>query len=309
MPNAHNITSPILIGGAGRSGTSWVLRAIGHHPAVQHLIETSLAYAVYQEAYASWWSHNFLHVTCHGDETVRESRTTTAIHAALAGAFPSTKQRWAMKVIWGVESTWNVPLTFWMKAFPGARYIHCMRSPLTALPSMLGHLGGYSNMGSLASVENHYCRGHRDMLELAARGAPCLRLRLEDVAADPVTVWKNLSEFCDLSGFAPTPEMLATPQGTGASCAGAAPRRQLTWEDLSKETLEMTRQLGYDVPADCAGKSETPEPSQPTLAEITAKAGQLATENIELRRQLLLLRQDRDEQASPPERPADDRLL
>jgi hypothetical protein len=307
MPNCTNIESPILIGGAGRSGTTWVVENLGRHPEVQELVETGLAYGIYREAYKTWWTERFLVHECDGDEAMRESRTIGAIQQSLMTMFPSGQDRWAMKIIWGVESTWGVPLAFWRQCFPGARYIHCTRSPLTAIPSMRGYLGKFSNMDTVASCENAFIRGNRDMLELESQGVPCFRLRLEDVALDPLAAWRDLCHFCLLPEADIPAVEIRQPRASRSDVAHTESNELLRWEDLSSTTLAMARRLGYEVPADCPGKQEAPAPRQPTVGDLTAKAAQLAAENNELRRQLTKLRRDQDEQASLPEPPTEGR--
>jgi hypothetical protein len=306
MPNLDNIESPILIGGAGRSGTTWVVDNLGRHPQVQGLVETGLAYGIYREVYQTWWTERFLLRECAGDEAKRESRTIEAIHQSLTAMFPSRRERWAMKIIWGVESTWGVPLAFWRKCFPGARYIHCTRNPLAAIPSMRGYLGKFSNMDTITACESAFIKGNRDMLELASQGVPCFRLRLEDVAHDPLAVWAELCRFCCLPEADLPAAEISQPRNARSNVAEAAPEEPLTWGGLSSATLAMARQLGYEVPEDCQGKQEAPAPSQPSVEELTTKTAQLADENIELRRQLLRLRRSQDEQASPREPPTEE---
>lgn len=284
MPNPDNIESPILIGGAGRSGTTWVSTNLGRHPEVQELVETGLAYSIYREVHRTWWADRFLRVECGGDKAERDSRTIGAVHQSLMAMFPSGQKRWAMKIIWGVESTWGVPLTFWRKCFPGARYIHCTRSPLKAVPSMQGHLGKFSNMSTIASCEQAFVKGHRDMLALQEQGVPYFRLRLEDVASDPVASWKSLCDFCRLPDWTIQEADLRQPQAASSDYANATPHAALAWSDLSGATLAMARRLDYEVPEGCVGRSEVPEVENATAAELARKVAKLAAENIEMRK-------------------------
>lgn len=289
MPNPDNTASPILVGGAGRSGTTWVLKVLGLHPDVQKVHENSLAYTVYREICASWWAQEFCREHCDGDPQRHEGVAMEAMREALCGVFPSSRARWVMKVIWGVESTWGVPLRVWAGTFPGARYIHCVRNPLDTLASMMAHLGKFSNMQSLAAAEQSYLRGHRDMLELAKLGFPCLRLRLEDVAMSAEAAWGSIGEFCNLTPFPIAHEELgrreaARVESEAMSAATEAPRLQ--WTDLSEATLEMARALGYQVPADCQGRAEAPELPESTLAQLHEQIACLANENLTLREEL-----------------------
>lgn len=288
MPNEFNVTRPILIGGAGRSGTTWVLEWLSQVPALQPVIENSLAYVTYQQLCCSWWSEIFQKTECSKQKKIQWEKTLTLIRGMLCEIFPSPQTHWAMKIIWGVESTWGVPLDFWRQLFPGARYIHCTRDPLTCIPSIVQYLGNYPGCGTIPEAEQSFIRGNRDMLKLKATGVPYLALPLEEIAEDPVSAFRRMMAFCGLEHFYPGQQMLEIPIAPSlresedrAIRAGAA---KLRWNELTESAAEVSRDLGYSVPPDAEFRRD--ESHQVTASNefvLLSRIEALATENNELK--------------------------
>lgn len=289
MPNKGNANAPIFIAGSGRSGTTWIMKILESHPDVQAVIENSLACTVYHQFCTSWWARAFLNDVCSDNEARQKSEAARIMRETLCVAFPSDRPRWVMKTIWGVQSTWGVPLDVWCAAFPAARLIHCIRDPRTAIPSMFDFLGNYPHLKTLAACEESFRAGHEDTLELAAAGVPCLRFRLEDAAADPVRAWRNLCSFCGLREADAPREVLGSRMNTRDERPGDRPPSTppLAWDALRPRTLELAREFGYAVPAGCAGRAaDPPAPPAPSIAELEQRISDLAGENSRLRSQL-----------------------
>jgi hypothetical protein len=287
MPNEFNVTKPLLIGGAGRSGTTWVLEWLSKVPTLQPVIENSLAYVTYQQLCSSWWSEIFQKVECSEQKEIQWEKAVKAIRGMLCEVFPSRQTHWAMKIIWGVESTWGVPLEFWQKLFPDARYIHCTRDPLTCIPSIVRYLGDYSGCRTIPEAEQSFIRGNRDMLKLKAAGVPYLALPLEEIAQDPGLAFRSLLAFCGLEGFHANQQMLEIPIAAGfkhSENRKAEGGAKLRWSDLTERAAEIARDLGYNVPPDTVFRWD--EAHQVTASDeftLLSRIEALATENNELR--------------------------
>jgi hypothetical protein len=284
MPNSCNITAPILIGGAGRSGTTWVLDALSHHSDMQYVPENSLAYTIHREVCRSWWSEIFLEYCCNGSKEIQTQKTIDLVRAALCELFPSDKKRWALKIIWGVESTWGVPIAVWRAIFPEALYIHCCRDPRSTIPSILDYLGSYGNIKGIPSAELQFQRGHIDMFALQEMGLPYLLLKQENIAKEPEVSWEKICEFCQLPAVSIPAHELQKPRATKRT----HPRPPIDWNELSSKTVEIARKLGYTVPAEHNPPFDTPVPGESNLSiqELQQRIGVLSTENLELKKKL-----------------------
>ncbi len=289
MPNTENANAPIFIAGSGRSGTTWVMHVLASHPDVQPIIENSLPYMLYREFCTSWWAQAFLSDICQHDARRQEAEVVRIMRESLCLAFPSGQPRWAMKTIWGVESTWGVPLEFWSGAFPRARLIHCIRDPRTAIPSMFDFMGNYPHLKTLALCEASFLKGHEDTIKLTAMGLPCLRFRLEEAAADPLRAWRELCAFCRLRETDGPLQVLHSRLNTRGERPGGPPPETppLSWDELQPRTLALAREFGYAVPAECMGSQHAaPAPAQPGVVDLEQQISSLAGENSRLRSQL-----------------------
>ncbi|MCB0208254.1 MAG: sulfotransferase, partial [Anaerolineae bacterium] len=242
MPYLGNVTSPIFVIGAGRSGTSWLMHVLGQHPDVRTLIENSIVKTLYREVFQAWWNDSW-HWECDDDE--RERRAIRAVHAALSELFPDKSPRWAMKLIWQGH-----PWPFVYKTFPDARYIHITRSPTTAVLSMSEYLGKRNKAWhDLRYSENEYIAANKEALRVRNDGWPYLHIRQEDAVANPRSVWNKVIDFCGLADV-PIAE-LDREINTAKSTAGKVKEQRppLDWSYFSSETLQMCQEFGY-LPGD-----------------------------------------------------------
>ncbi len=241
MPNQDNITSPLLVIGPGRSGSSWLVHALQQHPDVQALIENQLVDAMHNEIFKSWWSPHW-HWIC--DEAQLENRAIRAVRRTMVILFESPKPQWVMKAIWKGR-----PWAFFEKAFPNARYLHITRCPTTAVPSMMEYLGRKNPAWSrLPHVEDEYVSAHEEALAIEAKGLPYLRLKQEDAAAQPAVLWRELCAFCGLSLMEPKNldrEINAAESTSGKVKVGREP---MPWTAFSPAVVEMAARLGYEAP-------------------------------------------------------------
>jgi len=84
MPTTSNITSPLLIIGPVRSGSTWLSEALLQHGQVQSVIENRLLEAMYHELFHSFWAPN-LEMTV--PEPERRQRAVAAVRAAFCALF------------------------------------------------------------------------------------------------------------------------------------------------------------------------------------------------------------------------------
>ena len=286
MPNEMNILRPILIGGPGRSGTTWVQEMLSQDPSVQAVIENSLAYTTYQQLCASWWSEIFRNVECGGDNEVQSKKAAEVIRTMLCDLFPSQRPHWCMKIIWGVESTLGVPLDFWRRLFPQARYVHCTRNPLTCIPSILRYLGNYPGLSTAGEAEASMNRGHRDMLKLKASGVPYIKIPLEEVTREPAQILRELQAFCGLEALqVPEETVRSRPAASQPDTDGSrVPTGDgLRWSDLTQATAELAAEIGYEIPAGITFRETNDAQQAPNRQELQSRVEQLATENNELK--------------------------
>jgi hypothetical protein len=264
MPNYQNVTSPILLIGAGRSATSWVVKTLQDHPDVQNLkllTENTIVDAIYYDVFKGWWTHNWESLC---DQQERERRAIAAARATMCELFPGEEPYWVMKAIWR-----NHPWHFLRKVFPEARYIHVARCPTTALPSMMEFIGKeYPAWRDLKFVENEYIQAHYDALALRDAGVPYMMLRQEDIRLDSENVCQNLQKFCGLKEV--SIEELNCEINPSESMQGKVKdgRSPIAWTDLSVEMFKLCEQLGYTPPPDVKPRDE--------LACLAAERDELA---------------------------------
>jgi hypothetical protein len=291
MPNINNIDSPICDGGSGRSGTSWVLDILGAKRDVQYVLENSLVYSLYRELSSSWWSEMFRQIECHSSKNKQQAKTIALIRDSVCRLFPSDLQHWVLKIIWGVCRTWGVPLTVWVELFPNARYIHCVRDPRETIKSIVNYLGDYSNAASQISAEHQFLRGHLDMLELKSMGVPYIVVKLEAIKEEPEMVFETLCSFCGLSSEVPEARILRNK--SAAIQKKLKPflffNQKLSWLHLSKETAELSAQIGYVPDCDLDRLNPLQEELHPSIESLQEKIATLATENIMLRKRVASL--------------------
>ena len=285
MPNASNIESPILVIGPGRSGTSWLLHALDEHADCRDIIENHIVEGLFFELFENWWCKQW-HWVC-DDEKEWRARGARAARSVLCEMFPTDQAQWVMKMIWRGK-----PWQFVREVFPGARFIHITRSPVTAIPSMMDFMGHKNAVWQeIEHAETEWLQSHREAVRLRDQGAPYLRIKQEDALAEPERVWTELLDFCNLART-PMTERVTDEINPAKNMRGKLKlgRPPMEWTMLRRATLEMSRELGY-LPSEVDITPEKPIVVDPA---IRAQAEQVRLDNKRLHDELGLLRQEND---------------
>ena len=266
MPNAQNVVAPVLIVGAARSGSSWLLDVLNRHSQVQGLIENRIVETLYHELFHSFWTVNMEWVC---DAVEHRRRAVAAVRSALCAFFPGEERVWAMKLL-----SRGRPWDFVFECFPEARYVHLVRSATTAIPSMMEFVGKeYPVWQELELAEHEYAAAHQEALALRALGKPYLMLRQEDIARDPEAAWESVRAFI---GLPDEPmheldrEVNAAPSTRGNVRRGRPP---LLWTQLSREVMAVSQELGYLPCEPGDGRAD-----RPLLSGLEAQVAQLKAE-------------------------------
>lgn len=145
----------------------------------------------------------------YGDFPKEEEIAAAAEHARLprelGAAFvrlmippPFARPRWMFREIWVGSPSFPYDYDLFLKAFPKARFVHCIRHPIDYLESLSkAHHETYTDEQLI-----HNLQAWLMMLERArslAPVAPYFELRYEDLVADDPSVRKNLFAFLRLS--------------------------------------------------------------------------------------------------------------
>lgn len=281
MPQPTTVEAPILVIGAVRSGSSWLLHVLNQHPDVSMLVENRVVEAMYHEVFHSYWSTNWEWV-CPPPEV--RARAVAAARAALCSLFPTQTPAWGMKLL-----SRGRPWDFIREVFPRARYIHATRCPTTALPSMMDFVGNsYSVWRDLEFCESQYVDAHEEALALAESGVPYLRVRQEDAATDPDRVWAEITRFCGIRAC-PVPG-LRDEINAAASTRGRVrdARPPLAWSQLSAPVLVMAQRLSY-IPPRAVG---APEATPNLVGALEAQVSQFTAAREGLHREIEALRRE-----------------
>ncbi len=281
MPQPTTVEAPILVIGAVRSGSSWLLHVLNQHPDVSMLVENRAVEAVYHEVFHSYWSANWEWV-CPPAEV--RARAIAAARAVLCSLFPTQTPAWGMKLL-----SRGRPWDFIREVFPQARFIHATRCPTTALPSMMDFVGSsYSVWRDLEFCESQYVDAHEEALALAETGVPYLRVRQEDAATDPARVWDEITRFCGIRAC-PVPG-LRDEINAAASTRGRVrdTRPPLAWSQLSAPVLVMAQRLSYVPPRAMDAPAATPN----LVGALEAQVSQLTAAREALHREVDALRRE-----------------
>jgi Sulfotransferase family len=148
---------PIILIGAGRSGSTLLARMLNAHPHVQFLLETDFLIArIWREIWDNrlFWVHslNSQYHVMREPTSARGPQVTIpsdAIDAAKEQAFRSVRRLFAelMQVgpgnaVWGFKEIWNgnpavaqIPWSVYQNVFPRARWVHLVRDPFSFVQS------------------------------------------------------------------------------------------------------------------------------------------------------------------------------
>jgi hypothetical protein len=276
MPNAKNVDSPIVMIGAGRSGTSWLMDMMFRHPDVDVVVDNTLLGAIYRDAYNSWWTPAFHRVHCAKSAETQQQRVAEAIRAAFCVMFPGERPAWVTKAIWdGTKPSFGaVPNGFRIAAFPRARYLHFCRSPLTCIPSIHEYFAEQGQLDTIAQCEEAYCSAHRDAFRIRDAGVPYLKVTQEGIREKPSAAWREICQFAGIRAIEIDEAALSGEVNASESMRGKVHggREPLQWSELGAGTHAMARELGYEIPDGAAPRPETEAQGETGPREPDAQA-------------------------------------
>jgi Sulfotransferase family len=282
MPNPLNVDAPIILIGAGRSGTSLVSRIFDLHPDCSTVGETAnLIFGTWEAVALSSAS---IAPLIEADAWVpEETRAGRVVRQAFLSCFSDDKPRWMQKPI-GVpkalgdrfEDVWSDKAGAWYwrvmrSAFPRARYVAIVRHPCDAV------LSGRSKWGfSERSLWNA-------LATIGAYLTPPVRhvVRYEDLVGAPEPTVRALCQAVDLT-FEPAMldafRDIHVPAPGRADPAQSGFSRQDEWTMLEPSQLEAgARRLITETYERLAGGLEWPAhlrtEGAPRPPEADASAG------------------------------------
>jgi hypothetical protein len=238
MTDAFEWDRPIVIIGAGRSGSSLLSAILGEHPDVYAAGETSFLVNRLWDAFfqrpeyvsnfriwnlikntnAEWRDmHWYPFRRAILDGTLGSKELTETIHkteekrlSECLGRFmadslipPELRRRyWSFKEIWNGSSSFPHGWHRHNLAFPRARFIHVVRHPWTWARSYFLLLKANPSQADLLFALSEWV----NMVEMACRqdelGSRYILIRLEDFEADRVTTVRSLLSFAELQDSA-----------------------------------------------------------------------------------------------------------
>jgi hypothetical protein len=235
MPNSTNVRRPVLVVGAGRTASSYVLDRLQFgRDDFQNIIENEIYRDLYRDLRERWWSReNWRHV-CPEDEV--ERRVIEAIRQSFVVLFPSERSHWVMKCIWDDHDA-----ALLHALFPEARYVHLVRDPRTNVASMMERIDWSCERGC-----QMYVKSNRMGLRFERFKGRYLRVRQEDFVDRRDETWRRLLEFLGVprrdADWDRELNVSPSQQGRiGEKRADSA----LEWQKLPDGVVRMAAQLGY----------------------------------------------------------------
>ena len=278
MPNQTNITKPILIVGAGRTASSYVLKMLSIMGHTQILNENDYVMALKKMVLEGYWLPYLLE-----SQSINEvvPHLVDAVRNFIVSLFPSNKEYWAMKAIWE-EVDWD----WYQLVFPNAKYIHLVRDPRTNIPSMMEFIGnesGQSHWDFDYSCQKYVASNLKAFL-LAEKGVPYLLVKQEDFVDHPQETWKEICNFLEL----PFVEVDFNEVNVSSSTRGKVSEKRksnlLSWERLPPKVIEIAEQCGYyPLKQNFLGDAKEPES---THNQIESLIDLFEVFNPNLRRQI-----------------------
>ncbi len=235
MPNSTNVRRPVLVVGAGRTGSSYVLDRLQFgRDDFQNIIENEVYRDLHRDLTERWWCRENWRYVCPEDEV--ERRVIEAIRQSFVVLFPSVRAHWVMKCIWGDHD-----VALLNALFPEARYVHLVRDPRTNVASMMERIGWSFERGCQMYVESN-----RLALRFARLVGRYLRVHQEDFVDRRDATWQQVLEFLDVPARESDWER---ELNVSPSQAGKVGRKRadaaLDWQKLPDDVIRMAGQLGY----------------------------------------------------------------
>ena len=235
MPNPTNVRRPVLVVGAGRTASSYLLDRLQFgREDFQNIIENEIYRDLHRDLRERWWCVENWRYVCPEDEV--ERRVIEAIRQTYLQLFPSERPHWVMKCIWDGHDA-----ALLHALFPDARYVHLVRDPRTNVASMMERIGWTFERGC-----RMYVRSNRMGLRFERFQGRYLRVRQEDFVDRRDETWRRLLEFL---GVPPADadwdrELNVSPSQQGRIGEKRADSA-LEWQKLPDEVIRTAQQLGY----------------------------------------------------------------
>src|SRR5262245_33955304 len=211
--------APIIIVGAGRSGTTLLASILGEHPDIYMIGETSFLLPRLWETFfsrpeyvrnyrlgklsqslqhesrdLSWFSYwqGILNrdLSKIPNLSVIEEAENARIAKSIGTLFADTlippdlrRARWGFKEIWNGGDAFNYPWKTYTDAFPNARYVQCVRNPFAFAKSYFANNQKQPSDGDLIYLLTQWVKIVERARELSSTGR-YLELRLENLELD-----------------------------------------------------------------------------------------------------------------------------
>lgn len=290
-----NWDRPVIIIGAGRSGSTMLSALLGEHPDIYAVGETSFVlnrvWAAYFERpeYVLRWrvrkliqsrrpewremlAYEYLKKADHLPEAnalrpaieEAESRRIalcTGRYMAESLVPPELRKRfWSFKEIWNGSPDFPHGWQVHNQAFPSARYIHIIRHPQSWVLSYFENLGATPNKADVLFALGSWVSMVRTAQKQAVHGDRYLQIRYEDLVGEPEANIRRLLAFLELDDH---------PRCHQAMGIRYVPTRgELTLPSLSQSDwnsveglVELAASLDYDIKADAGGMEFSPQES------------------------------------------------
>lgn len=300
-----------FIVGSPRSGTTWLSRLVGAHPAVASTYETHLFNAYIGPLVEQWREHDRdlrRHADRFNSEGVPPESTIGLPYVLTHDEFQQALRRFALDVLSGVtrlkpgcelvvektpsHSAWIPEIEAILG--PDTRYVHIIRDGYDVVSSLRRSADGWGRAwapNDTRSATRRWATAVHQARRGAVHGERYLELRYEDLRADPAGVLPHVFSFL---GVDASPEVvLAAVAGAddGLLLGGAAVeaytshppeplgfRRGTTPRELSERDLEVISGAAGDLLRDL-GYLRTSDASRPLrLAHrVTGRAEALAS--------------------------------
>ncbi len=274
---------PIIIIGAGRSGSTLLSAILGEHPEVYAAGETSfLLNRLWNEFFAkpeyvrnfrvgkllqatnpewnAWTWHDFWHTHLNRSFPTENQDAVTQIDlqeegrlSQLLGRFmaeslvpPSLRKKfWSFKEIWNGSSSFPHGWTRHNQAFPQARYVHVIRHPWTWAESYLQHQQKTPSAHDVETALHEWTQ----MVQCASTQEP-LRgryhmIRLEDFIGQPEVTLSRLFHFLEISS-SPECHLAGNKRYLSRPHHHALPHRSETFVERIPGLRPMMKQCGYE---------------------------------------------------------------
>lgn len=240
------LDSPIIIVGAGRSGSTLLDRMLDAHPDIHMLGETNFITTMLWKSLLDRRKRHLLTVTDADVILAEMERLGNIEQRTIAELFElnsAGKSRWGMKEIWnGARRT--VEWSLYDRVYPAALWAHLIRNPIDYARSAVGWTGAVGDTESYLLQ----LRAWRRMVEVARGRAVTGRLveiRYEDLVANPS---RALAPLFSRIGFQYSPECEGPLKESWVGSKSLPPLPQVPIENLLADAglLDVLGDFGYE---------------------------------------------------------------